>query len=130
MINKPRCSKASPKIRDMALYCDGKCLCAHQYYCPTTKRYENTPDYGKCNRMQPTAPVAEPVAGVKFNVLPKRKVVEEVKQEPTTYVLDGQYTQNVIPGEPENETKTTKKSEGRKTNGQVRNTRRRNIKKG
>ena len=127
MVNKPRCLKAKEKIKDMALYCDRNCLCAHQYYCPTTKRYENTPDYKKCNRLNPTAPVAE-VEGVKFNVLPKRKDVEEVKQEQTTYALEGQYTHNVIPDE--TETKTTKKSEGRKTNGQVRNTRRRSVKKG
>ena len=53
MINKPRCSKASPKITNMALYCDGACLCAHQYYCPTTKRYENTPGFGQCKRLDP-----------------------------------------------------------------------------
>lgn len=132
MVSKPRCSKAAPKIKDMALYCDGSCLCAHQYYCPATRRYENTPGYGNCKRLKP-AP-AEEVSGVKFNVLPKRKEVQEAKPEPTTFSVDGQYTQNVIPKpetptEEHTETKT-KKSEGRQKNGQVRNTRRRSVKKG
>ncbi len=51
MTTRPMCPRASRKQGDPCLYCAGV-YCAHQYYCPATRRYENT-DYRRCKRLYP-----------------------------------------------------------------------------
>lgn len=71
MLNKPRCEKAQNVPGKLAIYCEGRNLCAHQYNCPQTRQYENTPDYRKCKRLeQPKPPQTAPVKFV-VNVVPK-----------------------------------------------------------
>lgn len=112
MIKKPRCQKAQTKQGKMALYCAGEMLCAHQYYCPQTKQYENVSGFQTCHRLQPSKPA---------------EVVQPIVTE-NSYVPVHRYTQNVVPTDPV-ETKTTT-SEGSQENGRVRNTKRRGRKKG
>ena len=50
MLNKPRCQKATNQTGKQALYCEGRFLCAHQYNCPQTRQYENTPGFQECKR--------------------------------------------------------------------------------
>ena len=71
MLSKPRCPKAQVIPRKPPLYCEGA-LCAHQYYCPQTRQYENTPEHVQCKRLPPKeeGPKATPVRYV-LNVVPK-----------------------------------------------------------
>ena len=151
MIKKPRCQKAQMKQGKMALYCNGEFLCAHQYYCPETRGYENTTGYRKCTRLvKPETQMVDEI------LVPAQTSPEAPTEAPTevTYLQLHRYTQNVIPKTEEKlnnvvmqetankavpvseeapksniEEKTVKQSEGRQKDGQVRSTRRRGRKK-
>ena len=157
MLSKPRCPKAQSIPRKPPLYCEGV-LCAHQYYCPQTKQYENTPEHVQCKRLPPKeeGPKATPVRYV-LNVVPKESVVLDIPKEPplseaivkateqdvtsAEVIPTPIYTKNVSPidygvtktEEPVDikpETDTNKEVRKEKVNGTVRNTRRRKTKKG
>ena len=159
MLNKPRCEKAQNLPHKLALFCEGKNLCAHQYHCPQTRQYENTADYSKCTRLPQKEEAKPQTAPVKFvvNVVPKEAcetaasvvpepVVAPVEDTPSTEteaIPTPIYTKNVspinygvkkeqeAPAEPEDKTTKTKTTRARKenTDGQVRTTRRRRSKK-
>lgn len=42
MTSRPECPKAQRKPDSPCIFCRDGSYCAHQYYCPTTRRYENT----------------------------------------------------------------------------------------
>ena len=48
------CPKAQRKADSPALFCGDGSYCAHQYYCPATRRYENT-GWRECKRLEPPA---------------------------------------------------------------------------
>lgn len=123
MINKPRCAKAQTKVRDMALFCEGKFLCAHQYYCNATRRYENTPGFGACKRMNPqqmeetvNIPVAQPSPAV------ENATLEPVAKQPVeVQTAEPQTASSAIPANPYTEAvmetaaeETTNKETGRR----------------
>lgn len=147
MIKKPRCQKAQMKQGKMALYCNGEFLCAHQYYCPETRGYENTTGYRQCTRL------VKPDTQMVEEILVPDQTIPEAPTE-VSYIQLHRYTQNVIPKTEEKlndvvaqdttnkavpvseeipksniEEKTVKQSEGRQKDGQVRSTRRRGRKK-
>lgn len=132
MINKPRCVKAQTKVRDMALFCNGEFLCAHQYYCPTTKRYENTPGFGTCKRLAPPVkPVEKTVAEAQTpEPVVKTSISEQaVLFTDTATVPTQRYTPEIA--ETANDETTNKEAGRSKINeGRTRKTGRRNRKKG
>lgn len=97
MLNKPRCQKATNQTGKQALYCEGRFLCAHQYNCPQTRQYENTPGFQECKRLQPQN--RSPSVGYHQNVIPRVKNLKSVEQAPdaTTVLPSGMYVRNVIP---------------------------------
>ena len=132
MINKPRCAKAQTKVRNMALFCNGEFLCAHQYYCPTTKRYENTPGFGTCKRLvPPVKPAEENVARTQAaEPAVKEFVAEPVEPTTDTTTLPiARYTSEIV--EAANNETTNKEAGRSKINeGRTRKTGRRSRKKG
>ena len=42
MTNRPVCPKGQRKDGSPCIFCEDGSYCAHQYYCPATRRYENT----------------------------------------------------------------------------------------
>ena len=76
MLNKPRCQKATNQTGKQALYCEGRFLCAHQYNCPQTRQYENTPGFQECKRLQPQN--RSPSVGYHQNVIPRVKNLKSV----------------------------------------------------
>lgn len=97
MLNKPRCQKATNQAGKQALYCEGKFLCAHQYNCPQTRQYENTPGFRECKRLQPQN--RSPSIGYRQNVIPWVESLKPMEQAPEapTVLSGGMYVQNVIP---------------------------------
>lgn len=55
MTNRPTCSKAQRKPGSPCLFCENGSFCAHQYYCPETRRYENT-QWRRCKRLNQPPP--------------------------------------------------------------------------
>lgn len=61
MTNRPICPKGQRKIGSPCIFCQDGSYCAHQYYCPETRRYENT-GWRECRRLKP-ADVREDAPG-------------------------------------------------------------------
>lgn len=49
MTSRPECPKGQRKQGSPCVFCGDGSYCAHQYYCPTTRRYENT-GWRECRR--------------------------------------------------------------------------------
>ena len=49
MTNRPICPKGQRKTGSPCIFCEDGSYCAHQYYCPSTRRYENT-GWRECGR--------------------------------------------------------------------------------
>lgn len=50
MTNRPMCPKGQRKAGSPCIFCQDGSYCAHQYYCPETRRYENT-RWRECRKM-------------------------------------------------------------------------------
>lgn len=50
MTNRPICPKGQRKTGSPCIFCQDGSYCAHQYYCPATRRYENSGWRG-CRKM-------------------------------------------------------------------------------
>ena len=72
MTERPQCPKGQRKSGSPCVFCEDGSYCPHQYYCPTTRRYENTQFRG-CKKMNSTGPAQE--------VKPEVKIPQEVKKE-------------------------------------------------
>ena len=68
MTNRPVCPKALRKPASPCIFCEDGSYCAHQYHCPATRRYENSPGWRQCKKGQPSSeeskapPAAETVS--------------------------------------------------------------------
>lgn len=51
MTNRPICPKGQRKPGSPCIFCENGSYCAHQDYCPATRRYENT-GWRECRRMK------------------------------------------------------------------------------
>lgn len=51
MTNRPICPKGQRKPDSPCIFCQDGSYCAHQYYCPGTRRYENS-GWRECRRMK------------------------------------------------------------------------------
>ena len=111
MLNKPRCQKATNQTGKQALYCEGRFLCAHQYNCPQTRQYENTPGFQECKRLQPQN--RSPSVGYHQNVIPNAegKAEETIsgKEEATHITKQKKETQN---GKQVRKSRSRKRKEG------------------
>lgn len=70
MTNRPICPKGQRKTGSPCIFCQDGSYCAHQYYCPATRRYENT-GWRECRKMKGPAGdgrtiLSQPSAGSPF----------------------------------------------------------------
>ena len=147
MLNKPRCQKAQNIPGKQAIYCEGRVLCAHQYHCPQTRRYENTAEFAKCQRLYPATETEPATQAVRYvlNVVPEARAESEGVVTSAEAIPAPIYAKNVspidygvtkieeTPAEPVDtkpETDANMEVRKEKKNGTVRNTRRRKAEKG
>lgn len=82
MTNRPICPKGQRKTGSPCIFCENGSYCAHQYYCPATRRYENT-RWRECRKLkfiqESEQEVNKEVKSVKLPVQEVKKS-EEVKQ--------------------------------------------------
>lgn len=55
MTNRPLCPKGRRKNGSPCVFCQDGSYCAHQYYCPSTRRYENS-GYRDCRKLKNVHP--------------------------------------------------------------------------
>lgn len=55
MTSRLNCPKGRRKPGSPCVFCEDGAYCAHQYYCPNTRRYENT-EFSKCKRLEQAYP--------------------------------------------------------------------------
>lgn len=51
MTNRPICPKGQRKPGSPCIFCEDGTYCAHQYYCPAARQYENT-GYQGCRKLK------------------------------------------------------------------------------
>lgn len=84
MTNRPICPKGQRKTGSPCIFCQDGSYCAHQYYCPSTRQYENT-GWRECRRMphpSGTPPLPPSPKGEGFGN--GQEVNKEVKSVSTT----------------------------------------------
>ena len=50
MTNRPECPKGRRKTGSPCVFCEDGSYCPHQYYCPATRRYENS-GFRRCKKL-------------------------------------------------------------------------------